>query len=180
MRASPHASKKELEEFKGKFSRSSAIISDCLAYRYRLDRVWDDRLQKVAFIMLNPSTADHNEDDPTIRRCIRFAKDWGYGGISVANLFALRATNPISLRMVAAPVGPENDIHIMSVAKECREIVCAWGAHGGLLSRDEAVSRMLTGRNTVSLKLTKDGSPGHPLYIKADAKREAFYGKGAK
>lgn len=156
---------------------SSAVISSCGDYRYRLDRTWDGELHKVAFVMLNPSTADHTEDDPTIRRCISFAKSWGYGGLIVANLFALRSTDPAMLRVHSAPVGHENDRHIMEVASECREIVCAWGANGSLYSRDDLVCKMLAGMNLVSLKRTKNGSPGHPLYVKSSAERKKFYRK---
>lgn len=160
--------------------KKSAIISECGEYRYTLERAWDESLPPVAFVMLNPSTADATEDDPTIRRCIGFARSWGYGGIVIVNLFAIRGADPTIIRMHSAPVGPENDKHILSAASRAAEIVCAWGAWGGHLSRDAAVCRMLAGRKKVSLKRTKDGSPGHPLYIKSTADRLPFFGKEKK
>lgn len=172
-----HATKKQLAEFNMKFG---AVLSDCGEYRYRLDRTWDERLTKVAFIMLNPSTADASKDDPTIRRCIRFAMDWGYGGIVVGNLFALRSADPLVLKMHGAPVGPDNDSHLNAIAAECSEVVCAWGGHGSLMNRDAVVTDALMLYELVCLKRTKDGSPGHPLYIKSTAERTPFFGKETK
>lgn len=177
MKISQHATKKQLEEFNSTFPKRSAVISECQTYRYSLSRTWDESLKKVGFIMLNPSTADHREDDPTIRRCIAFAKAWGYGGIVVANLFALRSTDPKALKEHKEPVGPHNDEHILSLIKDCEEVVCAWGVHGKLNGRDRVVMNLISGGNVVAIKVTKDGSPGHPLYVKSDAKRNKFLGK---
>lgn len=89
-----------------------AILSEDRKYRYILSRTWDETKPTVLFIGLNPSTADENEDDPTIRRCIIFAKSWGYGGLIMANLFAFRTTNPQGLYSEKNPVGSENDYYI--------------------------------------------------------------------
>jgi hypothetical protein len=136
-------------------------------YRYQLRRQWDDG-PLVAFIGLNPSTADETQDDPTIRRCIGFAKRWGYGGLIMANLFAFRATNPRVMRDAAsAAVGPLNDAHLEAVYWESAMIVAAWGAGGSYRNRDREVARLLG--TMMALGFTKNGHPRHPLYVRADA-----------
>lgn len=154
---------------------SSAILSDCKSYRYRLERRWDMERPRVAFVMLNPSTADANLDDPTIRRCIGFAKAWGFGGLIVGNLFALRSTDPKALYSHSEPIGPDNDRHLLTIADDVDQIICAWGTNGALHGRGKAVVRMLRGRNMLALKVTSDGSPGHPLYLPAAAQRQTYH-----
>lgn len=146
---------------------SDAVISDCGAYRYRLTRTWDAFRSPVNFIMLNPSTADASLDDPTIRRCIGYAKAWGRGGIIVTNLFALRSTDPSTLKSHADPVGPENDRYILGALAGTPHAVAAWGSHGGLFGRSKAVRAMLeaAGVPLMCLSRTKGGEPGHPLYL---------------
>lgn len=167
--------KKQLREFAKAFG--SAVISECGNYRYRLERTWDSDKPAVAFVMLNPSTADASEDDPTVRRCIAFARSWGYGRLIIGNLFALRSSDPLILKVHPEPVGPFNDLHLLQIAKDAEEVVCAWGAHGSLRARDDEALRFLSGKRTVALKRTNDGSPGHPLYIKSTAERLPFAGK---
>jgi len=155
----------------------SAVISDDGRYRYRLVRRWSDA-PLVAFIMLNPSTADANEDDPTIRRCEGFARAWGHGGLLVANLFAFRATDPREL--VAAidrgddAVGPDNNeaIRRLVTAADVSLLVAAWGTRGYLGGRDAEVCRFVreSGRELCALRVSKDGFPGHPLYLPAALK----------
>ncbi len=157
------------------FLKSSAVLSECGAYRYRLDREWDLQKGRVAFLMLNPSTADASVDDPTIRRCIGFAKAWGYGALTVGNLFALRSTSPKALYGHSDPVGPENDKHLLEIARSARKIVCAWGTHGKLNGRDFQVYDQLEFFNLVALKTTAEGHPGHPLYIAADTWPKPYY-----
>jgi len=117
----------------------SAVISPCGLYRYRLSRQWTEPSYSLAFVMLNPSTADAEVDDPTIRRCIGFARREGYGGIEVVNLYAFRATSPDDLWKAKDPCGPENEGHLISIARASvgygTPIVCAWGAHGGNSNR---------------------------------------------
>ena len=96
-------------------------------YRYMLGRQWGAP-PFLLWMMLNPSTADATEDDPTIRRCSGFAKHWGFGGLVVVNLFAFRATNPADLRAAEQPIGPENDRHLVNAARSCPRVVAAWGA----------------------------------------------------
>lgn len=145
-----------------------AAFSDCQRYRYRLWRRWRGAAQSkgdVNFIMLNPSTADADVDDPTIRRCEAFARLWGYGGVVVTNLFAWRATNPSELRDVTAPIGPQTDTVLLHAANNAALIVCAWGVHGALRYRAESVLTLLGGHALHSLRVTKDGHPSHPLYL---------------
>lgn len=149
-------------------TRSAAGFSECGAYRYWLKRTWDDSLPVVVFLMLNPSTADHEKNDPTVARCCAFAAAWGAGGLVVLNLFALRSTDPRALYAHPDPVGPANDAVIWQ-ATAGRQVVAAWGCHGAYRDRDLAVMNQLAHRPVECLKLTKDGHPGHPLYLRADS-----------
>lgn len=157
---------------------STAIISADGDYRYRLGRVWDDAAGQVAFVMLNPSIADHQVDDPTIRRCVGFAKEWGYGGLIVVNLFAYRATKPERLFTASDPVGPDNDRHLVEAAGEANMVVCAWGAGATKMPgrvrtvREELQSAL--GRPLFCLGRTKDSHPRHPLYVRATQLPEVF------
>lgn len=154
---------------------SSAVISDCGQYRYRLTRTWDDTLRPACFVMLNPSTADAGKDDPTIRRCVGFARSWGCGGIVVVNLFAFRATDPAELLKCPDPVGPDSWVWLESVAMEAvlqrSPVVAAWGVHGALRGRSREVADLFRrlGSPMSCLGVTKDGHPRHPLYVRADA-----------
>lgn len=148
----------------------SALISPCGTYRYWLHRRWDDR-ELLYWIMLNPSTADAMKDDPTIRKCIGFAKLNGYGGIAVGNLFAYRATDPRELilcRGFVEPVGPDNDAQIKGIPTD-RDVVCAWGLfpyiHPSLHWRTRVVRELLANHRTFCVKRTED-RPWHPLYVK--------------
>lgn len=149
-------------------NRHGAVLSDDREYRYRLRRTWDAEKPTVAFLMLNPSTADEKENDPTIRRCVGFAEDWGFGSLVVANLFALRATDPSELRGHPAPVGPENDRHLREVCDEAEKVVAAWGTDGDLDDREREVADLLDVQ-LHALDTTKDGHPNHPLYQPKDA-----------
>jgi hypothetical protein len=155
---------------------ASAIISPCGRYRYSLTRGNCDQ-KPVLFVMLNPSTADALEDDPTIRRCVGFAKSWSYDSIQVVNLFAWRATDPNNLpwKSVEA-VGPENDDHINQHAKSAGLIVCAWGNHVSTSSRASHVIRLLksSGVPVKCLGRNKSGTPKHPLYLASNTQLEDF------
>lgn len=143
---------------------SDALIDG--PYRYRLSRKWAEG-DRICFVMLNPSTADASEDDPTIRRCIGFAKALGAGSLEVVNLFALRATDPAELRKHPMPVGPQNMTHLMNAAFEAQMVICAWGAHAFARSRAIAVLDTLrgSGLKPMCLRQTKSGAPSHPLYL---------------
>lgn len=150
----------------------SAIISACGRYRYKLGREGDPASNKkpLPFVMLNPSTADAEKDDPTIRRCRGFAKELGYNGIVVVNLYALRSTKPAGLWEHHDPVGPINDDWLHMTARAADVIVCAWGANAKPARVERAVA-VLT-RNGARLMCLgtnkKDGSPRHPLYVRGD------------
>ena len=119
--------------------------------------------------MLNPSTADESSDDPTIRRCIGFARAWAYGGLEVVNLFALRATDPRELRVAADPIGGLNDAYLLDAAARATAMVIAWGAHGVFRSRGAAALTLLSPRaRLLALGWTNSGEPRHPLYLRRD------------
>jgi hypothetical protein len=146
------------------------IFSSCRQYRYCLWREWDKKNCSYAmFIGLNPSTADEVADDPTIRRCVNFAKLWGYGALCMTNLFAYRATAPKVMKSHAAPIGPDNNHWLIELSKNSGVIIAAWGTHGIHLQRDQAVIQMLQGKLSC-LGLTKGRNPRHPLYVKSDVK----------
>ena len=146
-----------------------AILSTDRAYRYALRRYWGNPANGYAvFIGLNPSTADETQDDPTIRRCIRFAQDWGFGGLCMANIFAFRATQPEDMKSAPDPIGPENNFYLVQSALGAGVVVAAWGVHGTYLNRGDWVRKLLP--NLHYLRLTKDGHPGHPLYLPANSK----------
>jgi hypothetical protein len=144
-----------------------AVFSPCRRYRYQLGRTWEPDAPPVLFVGLNPSTADETADDQTIHRCIRFARDWGYGGILMANLFAFRATDPRDMKAAADPVGEDNDRWLARLAGEAGVVVACWGAHGEHKGRAQAVvDSGVLGSFTV-LGLTKDGHPRHPSRLSA-------------
>jgi hypothetical protein len=150
---------------------SGARFSRDRRYRYRLWRRWDPSRPPIAFCMLNPSTADEKSDDPTIRRCIGFAHEWGYGGVEVVNLFALRATDPRELRDVRDPVGPRNDAYVLSAAARSALVVLAWGSHGAYRARDAKILELLSPRaRLLALGWTRARQPRHPLYLRRDVR----------
>jgi len=140
-----------------------------------LIREWDNELPRVVFVLLNPSTADELQDDPTNRRGINFAHSWGYGSVVFVNLFAVRSPDPKVIKQCADPVGPENNVFILRECKRADLIVCAWGTKGSQLGRDVAVLSILP-RPIYSLGLTKEKHPRHPLYLKAELKPEIWRG----
>lgn len=144
------------------------IFSPCRKWRYTLWREWDAALPFVQFIGLNPSTADETNDDPTIRRCIQFAKDWGFGAYCMTNIFAWRDTDPNGMKRVVNPIGDDNDKWLMEIAASAGLAVAAWGRHGNHMYRGYHVKKMIS--NLHCLGLNKDGSPVHPLYQRADLK----------
>ena len=140
-----------------------AVFSPCRTYRYALSRVWASDKPYALFIGLNPSTADETLDDPTIRRCISFASDWGYGGLVMANLFAYRATEPSQMKGATDPVGVANDEWLMELAKYAGVVVAAWGNHGAFLRRSSHIRALLSELHY--LQLNQSGEPTHPLYL---------------
>jgi hypothetical protein len=150
---------------------ADAQVSDCGTYRYVLTRRWRPQARTVLWIMLNPSSAAASVDDRTIRKCQKYARAWGYGGIVVANLFALRATSPVDLIRHPDPIGPDNDRtlrHLVAADPGVDLVVAAWGAQGALHDRSQAVQQLAAdaGRDLHALDLTKDDEPRHPLYLR--------------
>jgi hypothetical protein len=155
----------------------SAVVSDCGMYRYHLYRKLGEGRRAATFIMLNPSTADHEVDDPTIRKVMGFVRRFGGDKLHVANLFAFRATRPADLRQAADPVGPENREWLRRAVELACDgpVVCAWGTHGVYLGQDEAVLGWMRGLcRLMCLGLTRDGHPRHPLYVPYSAELTAF------
>jgi hypothetical protein len=152
--------------------KSGASFSVCHAYRYALWRQWADG-PRVLFVMLNPSTADETHDDPTIRRCIGFAKAWGFGSLAVGNLFAFRTPSPRALAACKRPIGADNDRWLRKLQRGATLVIAAWGNHGRLCERGAAVRAMLDEPRT--LGLTVHGHPRHPLYVAARTVPKRWY-----
>ena len=145
-------------------SRSRAEFSPDRRHRYALWRTWDKDGEVAMFLCLNPSTATEIKNDPTVSRCIEFAKRWGYGGMIMANIFAYRATDPDDMKNVPDPVGPDNDKWLNQLADESDLIVIAWGNHGLHLDRSKSVMELMAGRQLHYLEFNDNGEPKHPLY----------------
>jgi len=169
----------------------SALFSPNMMYRYKLVRTWAEEGRPCTFIMLNPSTADAFESDPTVTRCLKYAKAWGFGSLTVLNLFALRATDPKELYNVRDPHGPDNARIIgETIGQQAGNskfwtemndvplplVVCAWGSLNIAHEYGKMMVSTLKGYGVqpCALKLTKEGFPGHPLYLKADLKPQPW------
>lgn len=168
-----------------------AIISKDQKYRYLLWREWRGthnpnnwrwfgekdgaghdygEPKACVFIMLNPSTANAEKDDPTIRRCVGFAKSWNFERLEVVNLFAHRATKPSVLLALSHnddPEGDQNSEIVRRATAEAGMVICAWGAHGGHLQQDETALGWFACKEKYILGLTADDHPRHPLYVTA-------------
>lgn len=159
---------------------AGATLSDCEQYRYRLWREWDRSRPALGFIMLNPSTADHQVDDPTIARCLQRAIAGKYGRLEVVNLFPLRSVHPDGLLAHPAPLGDERAANraIMDAVDRCAMVICAWGTHRAAPARALEVLRLVRkrgrGDRLYHLGLNQDGSPRHPLYIAAKTRPQPF------
>ena len=157
-------------------------LSACRKYRYTLWRDWDmdlltgcaddakDLESYAMFIGLNPSTADEDKDDPTIRKCIGFARRWGFAGLCMTNLFAWRATQPKDMKRSENPCGGDNQHHLLQCASDAGIIIAAWGKNGTFRNQDLTVTQWLRsiGVNLHCLRTNLDGSPEHPLYVPYD------------
>lgn len=146
--------------------RTGALFSPCDGYRYTLTRQWDVELPTLCVCGLNPSTADAEKDDPTIRREIGFARDLGFGRLVKVNAYGWRSTDPKGLWKCADPNGPDNWTHVVEEACAARKFVAAWGNNIRLADEHALVTILLrAGVNICAFSLTKDGHPGHPLYL---------------
>lgn len=143
----------------------SADLSPCRRYRYDLWRKWEEA-HWCMFVGLNPSTADERHDDPTIRKCVAYAKRWGFGGLCMVNLFAFRATQPRDMMAAEDPIGPKNDEVLLALSRSAGIVIAAWGKDGSYKDRARQVMALLP--NLYCLKQNKDGSPAHPLYLRGD------------
>jgi hypothetical protein len=153
------------------FAGSSATFSGCGLYRYELRRTLDvfggaPKGRTVAWLMLNPSTADASTDDPTIRKCRGFSQRWGYSEFVVVNLYAWRATDPREMLAAADPVGPENDRHLLAAAASAELVVCAWGCNARADRRAHVLELLeLYAHKLRCLKIVGGDEPGHPLML---------------
>lgn len=148
-----------------------ATFSVCGLYRYSLTRQWGDG-RCLLVIGLNPSTADDQIDDPTIRRCIGFAKSWGFSKLVMANLFAYRSTDPTGLEAIRDPIGPRNDSYLKRLSGQSDLALVAWGVRGSFMDRNEAVLAWLPEPHC--LGRTKAGCPRHPLYVHGTAQPRPY------
>ena len=146
--------------------KKKANISKDKIYRYTLSRTWDSTKPTVLFIGLNPSIADENIDDPTITRCINFAKDWGYGTLLMANLFAFRSTYPKEIYLIDDPIGKDNDHYILECVKQSDLIIACWGNNGTYMDREKIIKELVP--NLYCLQKNKNGTPHHPLRLPRD------------
>ncbi|MBU0467052.1 MAG: DUF1643 domain-containing protein [Nanoarchaeota archaeon] len=153
---------------------SEALFSECEKYRYKLKRKWDNNLPQIMFIGLNPSTADEIKNDPTVSRMINYAKQWGYGSVSVCNVFAFRATFPKDLKNTKELVGRENDKSITEEAQSSEKIVIAWGNHALFMNRNIEMMSLLHKHELFCIGVNKNGEPKHVLYLKKDLSPELF------
>lgn len=161
---------------------TGATFSECGKYRYDLWRLWDANKPTLTFIMLNPSTADDVDNDPTVERCQRRAIKGGYGQLRIVNLMAYRATDPDELLPLCAAdrEGPENSYYLQNAMRDAGTVICGWGKKGHLGPVRWVVNRSRgMGVPLFALKINKDGSPQHPLYIPYSKEPEWFAGQAA-
>lgn len=163
----------------------TAEFSPDRVYRYTWERatggVHADRL--VVFVMLNPSTADEHKADPTVTRCLSFARAHGYGHLLVVNLYALRSTEPVALWHTEDPIGPENNRAIADACGQADLVVVAWGEHGRRNGRGTEVETIIRtnlrdGVDCVCLGRTRSGQPRHPLYLPRDSPQTEYTLRG--
>jgi len=156
-----------------------AVLSECRTYRYRFVRVWDPHKPRLGVVGHSWSATNEWRSDHTVRRCMGFARAWGYGGVDVGNLFGLQAKDPRKLASVADPIGPENDAHLAAMCADNDLIVMAWGSLA-CPDRARAVAQLLwhcsehCGGSLGVLGWTERGQPRHPLYVPKDATPECL------
>ncbi len=153
-------------------SHAGAVISPCGRYRYALWRRWGEGSGELLVVGLNPSRADADGDDPTLRRCVGYARAWGCSGLRLANLFAWRSPDPGALRRVADPVGPDADRWLVGLAAGARLVLAAWGNGGRLGGRSRVARRLLPPLQV--LRFTRLGEPAHPLYLPASLRPQPW------
>lgn len=149
--------------------KRTAIFSPCRKWRYHLQQVWDPNRPNLLWLMLNPSTADETQNDPTVERCETRARMWKYGGVEIYNIFGFRATDPKNMKLQDDPVGPDNDKWMAEFAVKSQQTlaIAGWGNHGGHNNRNHDVLKILRANNgnVKALKINASGDPKHPLYV---------------
>lgn len=158
------------------FLERDAVLSDCGKYRYLLRRTWDHGKPRALFVMLNPSTADAEKDDATIRSCVRLCKAMNYGSFEVVNLFAWRATDPADLEKSPSPIGPDQERITAAAIQRCDIPICAWGAHKMARGKGRFLVEHIRSYRPAAFCFgtTKAGEPKHPLYIKTGTPLEVY------
>jgi hypothetical protein len=148
--------------------KTGAKFSIDRVYRYSLHRIWNSTKPRLAYVLLNPSTADETSDDATIKRCITRAFLLDFGAVEILNLFALRSTDPHNLLTAQDPIGPDNDAAILEGILRAKLVICGWGTPGSFRDRGPAVLHLIRTAGFIphALKTNSDGSPSHPLYLK--------------
>lgn len=155
---------------------SGATFDRTRKYRYKLWRKWNEKLPNVVFLMLNPSKADAEKNDQTIRTCIGMATRFGFGSLEVVNLFAFCATYPEELRAAKNPIGKLNDKYILDAVSSAEQVILAWGNHGDIRGRSAEVLDLISDyeEKLLCLGATKNAHPRHPLYVPAHIKLKRF------
>lgn len=152
-----------------------AMFDSTGEYRYWLSRQWDEGFGIVSFVGLNPSTAESDVDDPTVRKCYTWARKWGFEKMVMLNLYAYRATSPEEMHKAADPIGPDNDDVLHQAATESNMIVAAWGAGASKERADQVLPLIRSSvSDLVCMGLNQDGSPKHPLYLAAKTQPVVF------
>lgn len=158
--------------------RVSAILDDTKQYRYQFSCEWGDGKRFVTFVMLNPSKGNQEQEDPTLKKCISYAKKWGYDGLNVVNLFAYISTEPTELKHQIDPVGPDNDRHVLEAIQNSEIVIAAWGQSirsGFVKMRIQETLELLSSVDVYTLDLTVCGEfPKHPLYLRGDLTPKLF------
>lgn len=151
-----------------------AAFSPDRRYRYVLWRNWTDAPSPryLMVVGLNPSIADERVDDPTLKRCVGFARDWGYDALCMTNLFAFRATDPALMKSSPLPIGYGNESWLRRCGEGAAMILAGWGRHGTHMDREAEVLRWFRGWGYPlhALGFTQNRQPRHPLYMKADSR----------
>ncbi|WIV68384.1 DUF1643 domain-containing protein [Natrialbaceae archaeon AArc-T1-2] len=158
---------------KPEYTDATAVISDDGEYRYRLSRTWDEERPVLAFLMVNPSSADGDNDDRTITRCVKYANGMGFGKLVVANLFAVRSSDPAAIDTHPEPIGPENERYLRATCDKADRVIAGWGRHGAKRGRGRDVATAVD-VELYALDTTAAGHPCHPGRMPYDTTIERF------
>jgi hypothetical protein len=169
------------EDMKGPWDsqyRVSAILDDTKQYRYQFSCEWGDSGRFVTFVMLNPSVGNQEQEDATLKKCVTYAKRWGYDGLNVVNLFAYISPEPTELKHQVDPIGPDNNRHVLEAIQNSEKVIAAWGQSirtGFVKTRIRETLELLSSVDVYTLELTVCGEfPKHPLYLRGDLTPKLF------